>query len=351
MKYRKLGTTDIDVSVICMGTMNFGEQNTEAEGHAQMDYAVSQGINFIDTAEFYPIPPHKESHGRTETYIGNWLKKNKNRDDLIIASKIIGPSEFTYVRGDNKPTRLDAASIRKAVDESLKRLQIDTIDLYQIHWPSRKTNYFGIRDFTYDKEHDENAPSIEEILTTMKELIKEGKIKYVGLSNETAWGVMEYLRLHREKDLPRIQSIQNPYSLLMREYENALAEISIREKVSLLVYSPLAHGVLTGKYMNGAMPKKSRFGYSGGRNSERYNPPHAQPAIQKYIDLAKKYDLDPAQMALSFVNDREFVTSNIIGTTTMEQLKADIESVDLTLNSEVMAEIAQIHLEYPNPIT
>jgi len=351
MKYRKLGTTDIDVSVICMGTMNFGEQNTEAEGHAQMDYAVSQGINFIDTAEFYPIPPHKESHGRTETYIGNWLKKNKNRDDLIIASKIIGPSEFTYVRGDNKPTRLDAASIRKAVDESLKRLQIDTIDLYQIHWPSRKTNYFGIRDFTYDKEHDENAPSIEEILTTMKELIKEGKIKYVGLSNETSLFVMEYLRHHREKDMPRIQSIQNPYSLLMREYENALAEISIREKVSLLVYSPLAHGVLTGKYLNGAMPEKSRFAYSGGRNSERYNPAHAQNAIKAYLNIAKKHDLDPAQMAISYVNDREFVTSNIIGATTMEQLKADIESVDLTLNSEVMAEIAQIHLEYPNPIT
>jgi len=351
MKYRKLGTTDLDVSVICMGTMNFGEQNTESEGHEQMDYAVSQGINFIDTAEFYPIPPRGESHGRTEIYIGNWLKKRKNRDDLIIASKVIGPSEFTYVRGDNKPTRLDAASIRKAVDGSLKRLQIDTIDLYQIHWPSRKTNYFGVRDFIYDEEHDKNAPSIEEILTTLKELIKAGKIRYIGLSNETAWGVSEYLRLHREKDLPRIQSIQNPYSLLMREYENAFAEISIREKVGLLVYSPLAHGVLTGKYLNGAMPEKSRFAYSGGRNSERYNPAHAQPAIQKYIDLAKDHGLDPAQMALTFVNNREFVTSNIIGATTMEQLKADIESINLTLHSEVMTEIAQIHREYPNPIT
>jgi len=351
MKYRKLGTTDLDVSVICMGTMNFGEQNTEAEGHEQMDYAVEQGINFIDTAEFYPIPPNKESHGRTEEYIGNWLKKRKNRDDLIIASKIIGPSEFTYVRGDDKPTRLDAESIRKAVDGSLKRLQIDTIDLYQIHWPSRKANYFGIRDFVHDEEHDKNAPSIEEILITMKDLIKEGKIKYIGLSNETAWGTMEYLRLSREKDLPRIQSIQNPYSLLMREYENALAEISIREKVSLLVYSPLAHGVLVGKYMNGAMPKKSRFAYSGGRNSERYNPAHAQPAIESYMNLAKKYDIDPAQLAISFVNDREFVTSNIIGATTMEQLKADIGSIDLTLETEVMKEIEQIHLEHPNPIT
>jgi len=351
MKYRKLGTTDLDVSVICLGTMNFGEQNTESEGHEQLDYAVDQGINFIDTAEFYPIPPHKESHGRTEIYIGNWLKKRKNRDDLIIASKVIGPSDFTYVRGDNKPTRLDSASIRKAVEGSLKRLQIDTIDLYQIHWPSRKTNYFGVRDFISDEEHDKNAPSIEEILTTMKELITDGKIRYVGLSNETAWGVMEYLRLHREKDLPRIQSIQNPYSLLMREYENALAEISIREKVSLLVYSPLAHGVLTGKYLDGAMPEKSRFAYSGGRNSERYNPVHAQPTVKAYMDLARKYDIDPAQFAIAFVNDREFVTSNIIGATTMDQLKADIGSIDLTLDEGILNEINKIHLKHPNPIT
>ena len=351
MKYRKLGTTDLDVSLICMGTMNFGEQNTESEGHEQMDYALSQGINFIDTAELYPIPPRGESHGRTEIYIGNWLKKRKNRDSLTIASKVIGPSDFTYVRGDDKPTLLDGESIRKAVDGSLKRLQIDTIDLYQIHWPSRKTNYFGVRDFAYDQAHDKTAPSIEEILSTMKDLIKEGKIRYIGLSNETAWGVMEYLRLHRKKDLPRIQSIQNPYSLLMREYENALAEISIREKVSLLAYSPLAHGVLAGKYLDGAMPEKSRFAYSGGRNFERYNPAHAQTAIQKYIDLAKKHGLDPAQMAISFVNDREFVTSTIIGATTMQQLKADIGSIDLALEDEVMTEIAQIHLEYPNPIT
>jgi aryl-alcohol dehydrogenase-like predicted oxidoreductase len=328
--------------------MNFGEQVSEADAHEQMDYAVEHGINFFDTAEMYPIPPHKESQGRTETYIGNWLKKSGKRNDLIIASKVIGPTELTYARGGESP-RLNRKNIRIAIEGSLKRLGTDYIDLYQIHWPDRRTNYFGQRGYKHNAEYE--AVPHEETLEAMSELIKEGKIRHVGLSNETAWGIMECFRLHREKDLPRVQSIQNPYSLIMREYETALAEISIREKLSLLVYSPLSFGVLTGKYLGGKMPEDSRFAYAKGRNMPRYNPPHAQTAIEAYVTLSKKHGLDPAQMALSFVNSREFVTSNIIGATSMEQLKADIKSTDLTLSDEVLSEIEQIHSQMPNPLT
>ncbi len=348
MKYRKLGTTDIDVSVICLGTMNWGEQNTEAEAVEQLDYAMEQGINFIDTAELYPIPPHAESQGRTEIYLGNWMKEKGNREKLIIASKVVSRSEMKYMRGGEVP-RLDRKNIKHAVEGSLKRLQTDYIDLYQTHWPDRVTNYFGARDFVH-KPEDEPV-NIEETLSALDELVKEGKIRHVGVSNETAWGVMEHLRLHREKELPRLQSIQNPYSLIMREYENSLAEISIRESVSLLVYSPLSHGVLTGKYLGGIIPKGSRFDYSGGRNSERYNPKHAQPAIEAYIKLAKDSGLDPAQMALAFVNDRPFVTSNIIGATSMTQLQTDIASIDRTLSDDILKEIQLIHKQYPNPIS
>ena len=348
MIYRKLGTTNLNVSVICLGTMNWGEQNTEKEAHEQLDYSMTQDINFIDTAELYPIPPHKESQGRTETYIGNWLKKRGNRKDLIIASKVIGRMDKHYIRG-GEDTRLDKKNIKTAIEGSLKRLQTDYIDLYQLHWPDRRTNYFGDRGYEHDFE--DTPVSIEETLEALLEIQKEGKIRHIGLSNETAWGVMEYMRLHREKKLPRIQSIQNPYSLIMREFETGLAEISMREQVSLLVYSPLAHGVLAGKYRGGVIPKGSRFDYSGGRNSTRYNPQHAQPAIEAYLDLAIKHSLDPAQMALAYVNSREFVTSNIIGATTMDQLKADIGSIDITLSDEVLKEIEAIHLKYPNPIT
>ncbi|OGK34751.1 aldo/keto reductase, partial [Candidatus Roizmanbacteria bacterium RIFCSPHIGHO2_12_FULL_38_13] len=300
-------------------------------------------------AESYPIPPNAKSQGRTETYIGNWLKKRGNRKDLIIASKAASRSETnSYIRGGKK-VRLDRKNIRYAIERSLKRLQTDYIDLYQLHWPDRETNYFGERSYKH-VENDKPIP-IEETLEALKELIDEGKIRYIGLSNETAWGVMEFFRLSSEKNLPRIQSIQNPYSLLMREYETALAEISIREKLSLLVYSPLAHGVLSGKYIGGKIPKGSRFDYSGGRNSERYNPLHAQTAIEAYVNVAKKHGFDPAQMALAFVNSREFVTSNIIGATSMEQLKSDIASIDLELDEEVLEEIENIQLEHPNPIT
>ena len=348
MKYRKLGTTNIKISLICLGSMNWGEQNTEKEAHQQLDYSIEQGINFIDTAEIYPIPPNENSQGRTEIYIGNWMKKKGNRKDLIIASKVASRDGQEYMRKDKKPI-LDKKNIRIAIEGSLKRLQTDYIDLYQLHWPDRKTNFFGKRGYVHEK--NDQAIPIQETLEALQELAKEGKIRYIGLSNETAWGVMEFFRISRELNLPRIQSIQNPYSLLMREYETALAEISIREKLSLLVYSPLAHGVLTGKYIGGIIPKGSRFDYTGGRSADRYNPPHAQPAIEAYINTAKKNQLDPAQMALAFVNSREFVTSNIIGATSMKQLKADIESINVKLSQEVMAEIDTLHNMYPNPIT
>ncbi len=348
MEYRLLGTTDIKVSVICLGTMNFGEQNTEKDAHEQLDYATSQGINFIDTAEVYPVPPNEDSQGRTESYIGTWLKKRGKRDDLIIATKVAGRGQPSYLR-HGKETRLDKKNIKFAIEGSLKRLCTDYVDIYQTHKPDRIANNFGQRAYKHDP--NDQPVSHEETLEAMDELVKEGKIRYVGLSNETAWGVMQCYRASNEKGLPRIQSIQNPYSLLMREYETALSEISIREKLSLLVYSPLAHGVLTGKYMGGVIPSPSRFEYTKGRNASRYNPPHAQAAVEAYINLAKKHGLDPAQMAISFVNSRDFVTSNIIGATTMEQLKADIGSIDLKLSDEVLREIEDIHLNHPNPIT
>lgn len=347
MQYRQLGTTNLRVSQICLGSMNWGEQNTEKEAHQQLDYAVSKGINFIDTAEIYPIPPRKESQGRTETYIGNWLKRKKGRDKLIIATKVTSRSTSTYLRGGKIP-RPDRKNIKVAIEGSLRRLQTDYIDLYQVHWPDRKTNFFGERGYKHDR-NDKPVP-IQETLSALSELVKEGKIRHIGVSNETAWGVVEYLKLHKEKALRRIQSIQNPYGLIMREYEIALAEISIREKISLLVYSPLSFGVLTGKYLGGKFPKGSRFDYTK-RNQERYNPPHAQSVIQAYVDLAKKSGLHPAQMAIAFVDSRDFVTSTIIGARTMNQLKIDIDSVDVKLSKEVLDEIDNIHKLHPNPIS
>jgi aryl-alcohol dehydrogenase-like predicted oxidoreductase len=350
MQYRKLGVTDINVSLICLGSMNWGEQNSEKDAHEQLDYAISQGVNFIDTAEIYPIPPNAESQGRTETYIGTWLNKRGKRDDLIIASKVVGRSPNPYIRNGETPC-FDRSNIRKAIEGSLKRLQTDYLDLYQLHWPDRNTNYFGKRGYVHDPS-DTSVP-IEETLEALQELIKEGKVRYIGVSNETAWGIMEYFRLHQEKHLPRIQNIQNPYSLLMREYETALAEISIKKQISLLVYSPLSMGVLTGKYLHGKFPPGSRYTYKNykERNGARYNPSHAQAAIEAYVSLAKKHGLDPAQMALAFVNSREFVTSTIIGATSLEQIKTNIGSVAVTLSQEVLHEIEAIHTKYPNLIT
>jgi len=351
MQYRKLGTTDLSVSIICLGSMNWGEQNTEKEAHEQLDYAISQGINFIDTAEIYPIPPNKESQGLTETYIGTWLKKRGKRDDVIIASKVVGrDAGLSYIRDGETPC-FDRKNIRTAIEGSLRRLQTDYIDLYQLHWPDRNTNYFGKRGYKHNSQ-DTSVP-IEETLEALQELIQEEKIRHIGVSNETAWGIMQYLRLSEEKKLPRIQSIQNAYSLIMREYETALAEMSIRENISLLAYSPLSMGVLSGKYLHGNFPPGSRYTYKNyyQRNGPRYNPHHAQPAIEAYVTIAKKHGLDPAQMALSFVNSREFVTSTIIGATSLKQLKTDIESIDSKLSDEILNEIETIHKEHPNPIT
>ncbi len=348
MQYKKLGKTDLKVSLICLGSMNWGEQNTEKDAHEQLDFSIDKGINFIDTAEIYPVPPNATSQGRTETYIGTWLKKRKKREDVIIASKVSSRSDNTYLRHGPIP-RLDKKNITVAIEGSLKRLQTDYVDLYQLHFPDRKTNYFGKRGYVH--EPDDKPIPIEETLEALDELIKNGKVRHVGVSNETAWGVMEYYRISKEKKLPRIQSIQNPYSLLMREYETALSEFSMRENLSLLVYSPLAHGVLTGKYRNGAVPKGSRFDYTNSRNANRYNPAHAQDAVTAYFELAKKHGLTLTQLALAFVNSRDFVTSNIIGATSLEQLKEDIDSVNITLSPEVLKAIDQIHLTNPNPIT
>ncbi|KXK26742.1 MAG: General stress protein 69 [candidate division WS6 bacterium OLB20] len=347
MEYSRLGTTDLNVSRICLGTMNWGEQNTEEDAHEQMDYAVEQGINFFDTAEIYPIPPNKESQGRTETYIGNWLKKTGKRDDLIIASKVTGRSDLTYVRDGETPC-FNEAHIRRAIEGSLKRLQTDHIDLYQLHWPDRKTNYFGKRAYVHDP-HDRPV-EIAETLQVLAALQKEGKIRHFGVSNETAWGLHEFLRQHEQNDMPRVQSIQNPYSLIMREIETALAEIIIREQVSLLVYSPLSFGVLTGKYLDGVTPEGSRFHYTE-RNQARYNPAHVQDVIRQYVEVAEKHHLDPAELAIAFVNSREFVTSTIIGARTMEQLKTDIGAADITLPEDALAAIEAVHTVHPNPIT
>ena len=348
MIYKTLGTTNLRASAICLGSMNWGEQNTEKDAHEQLDYAISRGINFIDTAEMYPIPPRKDSQGLTETFIGNWMEKKKNRKKLIIASKVTGRSALTYIRQGNI-VKLDRKNIRAAIEGSLKRLKTDYIDLYQVHFPDRNTNFFGRRSYIHNPE-DTSIP-IEKTLEALSELIQEGKVRYIGVSNETAWGLMEYLRLNREKKLPRIQSIQNAYSLIMREYETALSEITIKEHISLLVYSPLSHGVLTGKYLGGVIPKVSRFSYTKGRNADRYNTLPAQTAIRKYVTLAKKHGLDPSQMALSFVNSRPFVTSTIIGATTMKQLQTNIDSINIKLGKDILWEIEAIHYSHPNPIT
>lgn len=348
MKYKTLGQTDMKVSTICLGTMNWGEQNTEKEAHVQLDYAIDQGVNFLDTAEVYPIPPNAKTGNLTEEYIGRWLAVRKNRKDLIIASKVVGPREGgEYLRGGDHNPRLDAADIRFAIQGSLKRLQTDYLDLYQVHWPARKTNFFGVRGYRWDGTDE--AVAIEETLGALTDLVKEGLVRAVGVSNEVPWGVHEYLRLSDEKKMARIASIQNPYSLIMREFETGLAEMCLREHVGLLVYSPLSMGVLTGKYLGGALPKGSRFDYSD-RNVARYNPPHAQEAIKAYVALAKKHNITPAQLAIAFTLTRPFVTSSIIGATSVEQVKEDISAVDVQLSQDVLDEIEQIHTRLPNPI-
>ncbi len=345
MHYRKLGRTGLQVSRLCLGTMTFGEQNTEQEAHAQLDYAVDQGINFIDTAELYPIPPTAKTYGKTEAIIGKWLQQRGRRDEIILASKVCGPAAdwLPHIRGGQ--TRLDRHNITKAIDASLKRLKTDYIDLYQMHWPDRKTNFFGRLGYVHDPE-DHPIPIIE-TLQLLNDLVKEGKIRHFGISNETPWGVMRYIQLADCMAMERVVSIQNPYSLLNRTFEIGLAEPAHREDVGLLAYSPLGFGVLSGKYLEGKAGKKARI--SKWPDYDRYSNEQAVAATREYVQLAHNHGLDPAQMALAFVNSRPFLTSNIIGATTMEQLKANIDSDDIELSPAVIDEIEAIHRRYPNP--
>ena len=342
MNYRKLGNTDLEVSTICLGTMTWGEQNTQREGFEQMDYALDQGVNFWDTAELYAVPPKAETFGHTETIIGNWFEKNKKRDKVILATKVAGPSRKYLRNGENS---FVGKNLDKAINDSLKRLKTDYIDLYQLHWPERNVNNFGKLGYTH-KENSWNE--FEDVLENLKKYIESGKIRYVGLSNETPWGVMKYLKLSKDKDLPRKMSIQNPYSLLNRSYEVGLAEISIREKIGCLAYSPLASGYLSGKYRNGNFPKGSRM----ERDFDfwtRYRKPNVDKVVEEYFKISKKYDLDISQMSIKFCEVQDFMTSVIIGATTMEQLKTDIESVKVKLDENVIKEINEIQKIYPNP--
>ena len=327
MKYRKLGNTELNVSLICLGTMTYGEQNTQEEGFEQMDYALENGINFFDTAELYAIPPKEKTYGKTEEIIGNWFKKRNNRKKIILASKIAGPG-LKWIRGGGD--QFSPKSIEEALDNSLKRLKTDYIDLYQLHWPERNTNYFG--DLNY--EHDENEKKwnkFDIILKTLKKFIDQGKIRYIGLSNETPWGFSKFLQIAEEQKLPRVVSVQNPYNLVNRSYEVGMSEISIREKSGLLAYSPLAAGYLTGKYRNNQIPKNSRMDLFYD-NYPRYHNERTYKAVDEYYKIAEKYRLSLTQLSQAFVNSRDFVTSNIIGATTMKQLKENIESINISLN-------------------
>lgn len=343
MQYRKIPNTDLNVSRICLGTMTWGEQNTEAQAHEQLDFALDRSINFIDAAEMYPVPPKPETQGRTESYIGSWLKARQNRDKLILASKVSGPgNNMTAIRpGQN----LDRKNIEAAIDASLARLNTDYLDLYQLHWPARSTNYFG--RLNYQATDDSGAPTLEEALSTMGDLVKAGKIRYVGLSNETPWGTMHALQLAERLGVPRVATIQNPYNLLNRTFEIGLSEISHREGVELLAYSPLAFGALSGKYLNNQRPAGARMTLFS--RFSRYFNESGIKATEAYAALAKETGLSPASLALAFVNQQSFVASNIIGATNLEQLAEDIESIDIKLSPQVIEKIEQISELYPNP--
>jgi len=343
MNFKKLGNTDLKVSTICLGTMTWGEQNTEKEAFEQMDYSISSGINFFDAAEIYPSPCRKETYGETERIIGNWFKQKKNRDKIILASKIAGPG-LPWIRDGAQ--NFSEKKIKKALEDSLKRLQTDYIDLYQLHWPERKTNFFG--RLNYKHKEDDNWNDFEKILTALEKFTTQGKIRYIGLSNETAWGLSKFLEIAKNKKLPRIMSVQNAYSLLCRTYEVGLAEISIREKSGLLAYSPLAGGFLSGKYRNNNLPENSRQKLFSDYYT-RYSKPDTSPVIEKYYNIAEKFGLNFAQMSIKFCEIQKFLTSVIIGATTMEQLKINIESVSVNLTEEIIKNINDVQLKYPNP--
>ena len=348
MKFSKLGSSGIEVSRVCLGTMTWGNQNTEADGHAQMDYAVGQGINFFDTAEMYAVPPSAETYGKTEEIIGSWFKKSGKRDDIILASKIAGPGP-AYVRGGKN--RIDRTNILEAIDGSLRRLQTDYIDLYQLHWPNREFPHFGKNnagtiDFTRadTKAEEEN---FLEVLEALDEIQKAGKIRHAGLSDDSAWGIMKYIQLAEKHGLPRMVSIQNEFNLMNRYDDPHLAEVCVREEVAYLPWSPLAGGQLSGKYLNGARPPKSRWAVDPRvphRDTELANK-----AVEAYLAVAAKHGLDVCQMALKFCDIQNFTTSTIIGATTMEQLKTDIAAFDIELSQDVLDDIADVYRLYPVP--
>ena len=345
MEFNELGKSGIRISKICLGTMTYGEQNTETEAHEQMDYAASQGINFFDTAEMYPVPPQKQTQGKTEEYIGSWFKKTGKRKDIILATKVAGPGMMTYLRGG---AQLIPEQINAALNASLKRLQTDYIDLYQIHWPARNTNYFGSLGYAHNEEEDTASSVVlmEDAYACLVKAVEQGKVRQLGISNETPWGAMQYQLLAQKNSWQSMVSIQNPYNLLNRSYEIGLAEISHREHMGLLVYSPLAFGVLSGKYINAA-PSDARITLY--ERFTRYTNEEGRSATEKYVNLAREYEYLPSQMALAYVNSRSFVTANIIGATTMSQLKENIDSINVELTEDVLEKIENIHKLQPNP--
>ncbi|MEM1124559.1 MAG: aldo/keto reductase [Bacteroidota bacterium] len=345
MQYATLGRTNIKVSKICLGTMTWGQQNTEAEGHEQMTYALDQGVNFWDTAELYSIPASAKTYGATEKIIGTWFQKNGQRDKVVLASKIGGASPgLPWIRGTQD---FSHKAIFDAVENSLKRLQTDYLDLYQLHWPTRKTNFFGRKEYKHSTS-DQWQDNFLEILNAMNELVRQGKIRYFGISNETPWGFHRFLQLSEVHNLPRVASVQNPYSLLNRTYEIGMAEMSIREDAGLLAYSPLGFGMLSGKYHKGTDQPKDRLNQFG-KTHNRYSGKLSYEATTKYLAIAEKHGLSLTQMSLAFVNQQPFMTANIIGATSMEQLKENIGSIDVELSKEMLKEIEEVHVEYSNP--
>jgi aryl-alcohol dehydrogenase-like predicted oxidoreductase len=354
MKYKKLGITNLNVSRICLGTMTFGEQNSESEAFEQMNYAYNNGVNFFDTAEMYPVYPKKKTSGKSEEIIGNWIKKNKNRDKIILATKVasghpkgIGATGLSWIRKGGKNLCFDKKNLIEAVNASLKRLKTDYIDLYQLHWPERNVAVFGQLDFKYDP-FDNNWTPIDEVLENLNNLVNLGKIRFIGLSNETPWGILNFLKIAEKKKLPRVMSIQNGYNLLNRIFDIANSEVSIRENCGLLAYSPLAGGRLSGKYMNGKKPPNSRYTLWPSRFS-RHHTKRGEIAVARYIKIAKKYSILPGTFANAFVLSRPFVTSVIVGATSTQHLIENINSVNISLNNEILNEIESIHLLDPNP--
>ena len=346
MNYKKLGHTDIEVSTISLGTMTWGEQNNEKEAFEQMDMAFDYGVNLFDTAELYPVPPSAETQGETSRIISKWLKSKNNRDKVVIADKIVGRSNMDWFRENNEQTRLNKKQIEFALNRSLKNLETDYIDLYQLHWPDRPLNVFSGLEYQH-KEHEDVTPILE-TLGCLDDFVKAGKIKSIGLSNETAWGTFEFIKISETENLEKIVSIQNPYNLLNRSYEVGLSEISIRENAGLLAYSPLASGTLSGKYLDGQLPEGSRLKLFGERYP-RYRTPNSEPAIKEYVKIAKKFNLDVCQMAIKFCEVQPFVTSVIIGATKNEQLKKNLESHEINLDDEVIQDINKVQEIYSNP--